>query len=53
MEHKDLESSVHYKVLEAMAGEFKMEDIDLHQMGEAKLKELEKSSPILFRYVGH
>lgn len=51
MHDKDLETSVHYKVLEAMAGEFKMEALEVLQMGEAKFKKVEKSAPTLFRYM--
>jgi hypothetical protein len=51
MKDKNLETSIHYKVLEAMAGEFKMEALEVLQMGEDKLKELESSAPILFRYM--
>jgi hypothetical protein len=51
MENLKKDEDVHYKVLAEMAGEFKMEALDVLQMGQDKFNELEKTAPILFRYV--
>lgn len=51
MENSQADTSVHYEVLRQMAGEYKMEALDVLQMGEEEFNELQKSAPILFRYV--
>jgi hypothetical protein len=48
MEDKSLETPVHYQVLETMAAEFKMEVLEVLEMGVDKFKELEKVRPHSF-----
>jgi hypothetical protein len=42
---------VHYKALAEMASEYKMDALEALQLGQDKFKELEKTAPLLFRYI--
>ena len=50
MESNERDPRVHYKLLADLAGEAKMEALEVLEMGHEKLKELEKSFPMLVRF---